>query len=211
MFVTFEGIEGCGKSTQAQLLCRWLEQSGHEILLTKEPGGSRLGQALRAILLDRTFEGLAPQAELFLYLADRAQHVAEVLNKALSRGTKVIVDRYADSTLVYQGYGRGLELEELRRLNRLAVQDAWPELTVLLDLAAEEGLSRARRRNAETGKSDREGRFEAETLAFHERIRRGYLELAAGEPERFLVLDASKAPEALHQDIVRALKERFNL
>jgi dTMP kinase len=211
MFVTFEGIEGCGKSTQAELLKRWLERAGFEVLLSKEPGGSGLGRSLRAILLDRSSEGISPQAELFLYLADRAQHVAEVLRTSLQKGAVVIVDRFADSTLVYQGYGRGIDLEELRRLNALAVQGLWPEMTILLDLPAEQGLSRARSRNTESGSSDREGRFEAEDLSFHERIRRGYLELATAEPERFCMLDADKGADALHEEIKRAVAKRFHL
>jgi dTMP kinase len=211
MFVTFEGIEGCGKSTQAKLLCRWLEHAGFEVLLSKEPGGSGLGRTLRSILLDPSSEGIAPEAELFLYLADRAQHVAEVLRKALQNGAVVIVDRFADSTLVYQGYGRGLDLEELRRLNHLAVQGLEPEMTILLDLPAAQGLSRARSRNAENGQSAREGRFEAEALSFHERIRRGYLELAKAEPGRFSVFDASLSPHALHEEVRRAVAARFRL
>ncbi len=191
MFVTFEGVEGAGKSSLIERLGEYLESRGQAVLLTREPGGCALGQSLRRILLDVATQDLAPEAELFLYLADRAQHVRQVIRPALAQGRVVLCDRYADSTIVYQGYGRGLDPELLFQLNDLAVAGLWPRLTVLLDLPAETGLSRARARNDAAQTSVSEGRFEAESLAFHGRVREGYLCWAARHADRFLRVDAT--------------------
>ncbi len=178
-FMTIEGIEGCGKSTQARLLA---ERLGRRAVLTAEPGSTELGKAIRSLLLHQGGR-ISPSAELLLFLADRAQHVEEVIRPALSAGKIVISDRYMDSTLAYQGYGRGLPLAYVRSLTTQAAGGLIPDVTVVLDIAVEVGLARARERSAPD-------RMEAEERAFHERVRQGFLALAREEPERFVVIDA---------------------
>ncbi|GAB1255106.1 dTMP kinase [Desulfovibrio falkowii] len=195
MFVTFEGIEGAGKSTAIDYLSDYLQARGHDPVLTREPGGSALGRRLRALLLDVRTGGLASRAELFLFLADRAQHVTEVIRPALEAGQVVLCDRFTDSTLAYQGYGRGLDTEYLRSLNTAATGGLEPDLTLLLDLPVRCGLERAGERNRSAGMVIAEGRFDSESLDFHERVRRGYRALAEEEPERFAIIDASQPPE----------------
>ena len=208
MFISFEGIEGSGKGTVIQAVHNRLTDLGVNFVATREPGGSELGAPLRALLLDAR-QTIVPRAELFLYLADRAQHVAQVVRPALASGLPVLSDRYADSTIVYQGYGRGLDVPELFRLNEIAVDGLWPNLTLLLDLEPEVGLERARRRNDELGLSVREGRFEAEAMNFHRAIRRGYLEWAAQHPDRFRIVDASQTPENVFRVVWDLLSNRF--
>jgi dTMP kinase len=191
MFITFEGIEGSGKSTQIKRLAAWLEAKGGAVKLTREPGGSELGLALRRILLDAANTDIVSRAELFLYLADRAQHVKQVVQPALEQGKVVLCDRFTDSTVAYQGYGRGLDPQMLHSLNEASVDGVSPDLTVLFDLPPEVGLVRARSRNEEQGASETEGRFEAEELAFHHRVRDGYLKLAERFPERIKIVDAT--------------------
>jgi dTMP kinase len=187
-FITFEGIEGCGKSTQLQRLAARLQAAGEGVLVTREPGGCAIADALRALLLDSANSAMAPTTELLLYAAARAQHVAEVIRPALDAGRIVLCDRFSDATLAYQGYGRGLDRPLIGELNRVAAGGLVPDVTLLLDFPAEEGLNRARQRNAGSEGPD-EGRFEAESLPFHRRVRGGYLELAATEP-RFRIIDA---------------------
>ena len=209
MFITFEGIEGTGKSTQMRLLTGHLQDKGLDVVNTLEPGGSRLGQELRRILLSMESRDLTGQSELFLYLADRAQHVTTVVRPALAAGKMVLCDRFADSTVVYQGYGRGLDPKLLHQLNEVAVDGTWPELTILLDIEPEIGLKRALTRNIRENKTDTEGRFEAESLTFHARIRQGYLTWAALHPERFAVLDATLPPEDVAAQVAAAVDERL--
>lgn len=192
MFITFEGIEGSGKSTALRAVAERLRELGHGVLATREPGGSQLGGVLRKILLDVATTNLATEAELFLYLADRAQHVREHILPALEEDMIVLCDRFADSTVVYQGFGRGVDLEKLHYCNDVAVGGLWPDLTLLLDVAPEIGLKRAISRNMEEAKAQREGRFEAESLDFHTRVRDGYLQWAVRHPDRFRVVDASR-------------------
>lgn len=196
MFLTVEGVEGAGKSTFIGLLEQELTERGVAFLHTREPGGCALGRQIRPLLLDAG-QKVDARAELFLFLADRAQHVADTIRPALERGQWVICDRYADSTIAYQGYGRGMDVEELQRLNDYATDSLWPDITFLLDLPAEVGLGRALARNGREGLTQSEGRFEAEALAFHQRIREGFLTRAARWPERFRVLDATKTPEGI--------------
>lgn len=205
MFVTVEGVEGAGKSTLLNLLARELELRGIAFVRTREPGGCGLGASLRPLLLDVSSR-LDSRAELFLFLADRAQHVAETIRPALERGEWVICDRYADSTIAYQGYGRGMDVERLQMLNDYATGSLWPDRTLLLDLPVETGLARALARNGREGLSRSEGRFEAEEKAFHQRIREGFLDRARRWPERFRVLDATSEPELLLRQALCALE-----
>ncbi|MGE4263417.1 MAG: dTMP kinase [Desulfovibrio sp.] len=209
MFITFEGIEGTGKSTQIVLLKERLEGQGKSVLVTCEPGGSRIGAELRRVLLSLENRDLCPRAELFLYLADRAQHVAQVVRPALEAGKIVLCDRFADSTVAYQAFGRGLDPELLHSLNTLAVDGLWPDLTILLDLEPEVGLRRAVARNHAEGKTVAEGRFEAESLAFHGRVRQGYTIWAKRFPKRIKPVDASGAPEDIAASVWRLVAEKM--
>lgn len=209
MFISFEGVEGSGKSTVMNRIGQWLEDCGHEVVHTREPGGSRLGEQLRRILLDARNNDIVPAAELFLYLADRAQHVAAVVRPSLERGAFVLSDRFADSTIVYQGYGRGFAIPVLDELNRVAVDGVWPAITLLFDVDPATGLARANTRNEEEGKVVSEGRFEAESIAFHTRVRKGFLDWAAKHPGRFAVIDGSQTPDAVFELAKAAVKQRL--
>jgi len=197
-FVTFEGIEGSGKTTHLRHLAAHLRELGRGPVETKEPGGTRAGTAIRRLLLGEDGAPLTPLAELFLYCADRTQHVDEVIRPALDAGQVVLCDRFSDSTIAYQGYGRGLDLEAVRVLDARARGGVWPSLTFLLDCPVEEGLRRARGR---PGAGDR---FERETPAFHERVRAGFLALAAAEPGRFCVLDAAEPIDSVRARVCAA-------
>lgn len=203
MFVTFEGIEGTGKTTQIKRLKEYFESMGREVFLTLEPGGSRVGVELRKMLLHVDNKDITSITELFLYLADRAQHVAQVIRPELDAGKVVISDRFADSTVVYQGYGRGLDPKMLHQLNEVAVDSLWPDLTLLLDLDVEVGLKRAMTRNMRDGKAQEEGRFEQEHISFHNRVREGYLTWAALNRERMKVADATGTPDEVFANIKR--------
>ena len=210
MFITFEGIEGSGKSTALRLLAEHLEKKGHTVLLTREPGGSSLGRRLRAMLLDSRTDNLNSRAELFLFLADRAQHVSEIIRPALDEGQIVICDRYVDSTLAYQGNGRGMDSDHLRTICTMATGGLWPHLTLLLDVPTEVGLARAGKRNHDEGTVISEGRFESESLSFHERVRQGYLALAADEPERIARIDATVPPDEVLLQCVSAVEAKIH-
>jgi dTMP kinase len=205
-FVTFEGIEGSGKSTQIALVADYLSKRDRPATLTREPGGTKIGDQIRKILLHPTNTALSPKAELMLYAAGRAQHLAEVIMPELKAGRIVLCDRFSDATLAYQGYGRGLDLELIRDLDRLVTAGMRPDLTVLLDIDAEAGLSRARGRNSRGG-LEAEARFENEHLSFHERVRQGYLDLARQEPGRFRIVDASPPPGTVQNEIRRIVDE----
>jgi dTMP kinase len=207
VFVTFEGIEGAGKSTQIERLADRLLSVGAEVVKTREPGGTDLGRGLRAVLLRPSATALEPLAELLLYAADRAQHVRETVLPALERGAIVLCDRFLDATLAYQGYGRRLGTEVVLRVHSSPPLDLRPHRTVLLDLDAARGLARARRRNDERGVSRSEGRFEEEALAFHRRVREGYLELARHEPDRIRVVPADGDPDDVHARVGAALED----
>jgi dTMP kinase len=186
VFITFEGSEGCGKSTQARALHQRLVRRGIPVVLTHEPGGTALGNRLRYVLKRRLQDKISPLSELFLFAACRVQIVDEVIRPGLQQDKIVICDRFSDSTMAYQGYGRGLNLETIEQINYLATQDIKPNLTVLLDIPADKGLSRKT--------SPSKDRFEAEKIVFHRKVRDGYLELAADEPERWLVIDGTLPP-----------------
>ena len=202
-FITFEGIEGSGKSSHARTLAVALRARGYEVVETREPGGTAAGTAIRALLLGEEATPLTPLAELFLYCADRTQHVAETIRPALGAGRVVVCDRFSDSTIAYQGYGRGLDLEVVRDLDARARQGLEPWLTVLLDCPADVGLTRAK---ARAGVADR---FERETLAFHERIRAGFMALAAQSPGRVIVIDSTSEPDAASARILATVLNRL--
>ncbi|BDQ36069.1 thymidylate kinase [Pseudodesulfovibrio nedwellii] len=206
MFITFEGIEGTGKSTQITKIKEYYESQGKEVFLTMEPGGSRVGTELRKMLLHVDNKDITPITELFLYLADRAQHIAQVIRPALEEGKVVLCDRFADSTIVYQGYGRGLDTQVLKQLNEVAVDGLWPDLTIILDIDPEIGLKRAMLRNIEDGKAKEEGRFEAEHISFHNRIREGYLTWAALNRDRIKIVNAAATPEDVFDRIKNVLE-----
>ena len=182
LFITFEGGEGCGKSTQAKILERKLIDQNIPVTLTYEPGGTTLGNDIRKLLKRKSVGYISPQAELLLFAASRAQLIAEVIHPALQTGHVVICDRFAHSTLAYQGYGRGLDLTTVEMVDNLARQDLKPDLIIFLDMSPEQGLARKR---------SLKDRFELEDLLFHHRVREGYIEVAATEPDRWLVIDGS--------------------
>jgi dTMP kinase len=209
LFLTFEGIEGSGKSLQVSLLARRLRDSGASVVVTREPGGTRLGKRLRTLLLETSGEPVAPRAELLLYVADRIQHLLEVVEPALDRGDVVLCDRYADATLAYQGYGRLLPLDSIEELHQRPPLGRKPARTVLLDLDPEAGLARARLRDSKIAGAAAEGRMEAESLDFHRRVREGYLAIARMEPDRFRVVHGIGSPEEVQRKVWDAISDLF--
>jgi dTMP kinase len=206
-FITFEGIEGCGKTTQVRHLTAYLEGKHLPFLLTREPGGTAIGDRIRQILLSSENSRMEPVTEFFLYVAARAQHVAQSVLPALRDGKTVLCDRFADATLAYQGNGRGLNLAWLEEIHERFLKGLKPDLTFLLDLPVEEGLRRAWKRME--NQAVKEDRFEKEALAFHRRVREGYLLLARKEPKRIVVLDGMKDEQSLHREILTRLPEGF--
>jgi len=209
VFISFEGIEGSGKSTQARLFARRLARAGRSSLFTREPGGTRIGREIRRVLLNSANRRMVPEVELALYFADRAQHLREVVRPALAEGRVVVSDRFTDSTIAYQGHGRGLSQRLIGSLDRIMTGRFRPRFTVLLDLPPEEGLRRARKRNRDSGLTKSEGRFELERLEFHRRVRKGYLRMARRERGRFLVVPASGSSPEVHQAVWRRLAPRL--
>jgi dTMP kinase len=197
-FITFEGIEGCGKTTQMGWLA---ERLGGGVVVTREPGGTAIGTAVRQVLLDPRSRGMTPMAELLLYFADRAQNVAEVVRPALAEGRVVLCDRHVESSLAYQGYGRRLPLEAIRELAFLATGGLRPDLIVLVDVSVEVGLARVGKRGAHD-------RLEAEVREFHERVRAGYEELLAAEPSRWMRVDGTAPPDAVSEALWSGLVSR---
>jgi dTMP kinase len=191
-FIAFEGGEGTGKSTQSKLLKKWLEDRGETVVLSREPGGTDLGQGLRKILLGHETGEISPRAEALLYAADRAHHVYSVIRPALAKGEVVISDRYFDSSIAYQGAGRVLSPGEVARISRWATESLFPTLTIVIDLSAETGIGRLKSHD----------RLEAEPLAFHERVRQEFLQIARLDPERYLVVDGTHTIEQIHQEII---------
>ena len=195
MFITLEGIEGSGKTTQIGRLVAFLEDRGIECVTTRQPGGTLIGENIRSILLDPANSALAPMTELLLYMADRSQHIDELIRPCLQAGKTVICDRYYDATVVYQGFARGLNIELIQQLHQILFDDLKPDVTLLLDLAPQVGLERAWQQLNNGQRSGLESRFEAETVAFHEKVRAGYLELARLEPGRFRIVDAAQSQD----------------
>lgn len=203
-FLTFEGIDGCGKTTQLRLLARALRRRRLPVLVTREPGGTKLGERIRSLLLRRRSAGMDPRTEVLLMFASRAQNVAEVIRPALGRGLIVLCDRFTDASLAYQGYGRGVDRGFIRRLHRFACQGVNPDMTFVLDIHPGTSVRRARRRNTAARRD--EGRFELETRAFYDRVRRGYYALARQEPRRVKVIPGEDSIEAIHQKILACLR-----
>jgi dTMP kinase len=208
LFITFEGVEGCGKTTQMEMLTDHLEWKGKKVLAVREPGGTELGERVRSILLniekeetEGESEGLDPWAELFLYEACRVQLVSKRIKPALEEGKVVICDRYTDSTVSYQGYGRGLDIDAVRSVNTLGSMGMVPDITFVLDCAPEVGLKRAGSRIESIKTGPREDRFEKEDIEFHNRVRDGYLKLAGKEPDRVKVIDAEREIAVIHKEI----------
>ncbi len=201
LFITFEGPEGSGKTTQIGLLAAALAARGYSVLTTREPGGTRIGDAVRSVLLNSAHTEMSARAEALLFNAARAQLVDEVIRPALARGEIVLCDRYGDSTVAYQGYGHGQPLEPLFALLHYATQGLTPDLTIYLDLDVQAGLGRKR-----SGEAGEWNRMEEKALAFHQAVRQGYLEMAA-QSARWLVVDAGQTPDRIHSQIVHRLAE----
>ena len=205
MFITLEGIEGSGKTTQIRHIAEYIKSKGQDCVITREPGGTDIGKKIRTILLDSNSKGLDPSAELLLYVADRIQHVNEVIHPALSLGKIVLCDRYFDATVAYQGFARGIDMDLITMLHKKVVENLRPDITILLDLPAETGLKRAWEQINNGARTSAETRFEEEKITFHENVRAGYLELARMEPERFRIIDAARNEKTVKEDILEAL------
>ncbi|UCD72231.1 MAG: dTMP kinase [Syntrophobacterales bacterium] len=203
LFITFEGIEGSGKTTQIQLLRSHVEQKGYRCQITREPGGCRIGNKIRDILMDSDNETLTPMSELYLIMANRAQHVTEVIEPALKAQKILICDRFHDATIAYQGFARGMALDLIETLNQTVTKGVKPDLTILLDCPVEVGLKRARGRMAAEDSSWKEGRFEGERGDFHQRVRDAYLTIAKAEPDRIKVVDGSRDGHTVEREIRR--------
>jgi len=209
MFITLEGIEGSGKTSQLKNISIFLESMGKTCLLTREPGGTEIGRRIRTVLLDPESSDLDPVAELLLYTADRVQHVRKIILPAIAAGKVVVCDRYMDATLAYQGVARKLGTGLIETLHKLLVDNLKPDLTLLLDLPPEEGLKRAWAQINRGNRSGRETRFEKEEMAFHARVRNGYLKLAENEPERFIIINALASIDDVWKQIFAVLEKTF--
>ena len=209
-FLTFEGLDGCGKSTQIEKLAKSLRDRGRQVVVTREPGGTAIGDRIRALLLDSSTVKLSPLAELALMFASRAQHIDEVIRPALAKGKVVLCDRFTDSSEAYQGGGRKLGSEVVLTLHRTLCHGLEPDLTILMDSNVADSVARARRRNAAVASSADENRFERENREFFERVRRGYLEIARRDAHRVVVVDAREPIAAVHREIVAAVRKKMS-
>ena len=201
LFITLEGPDGSGKSTQSLLLARYLERKGYKVVRTREPGGTSIAEALRRIILNPKSR-ISKLTEVLLYEAGRAQHTSELILPALRQGKTVICERYTDATLAYQGYGRKLNIRMVNELNRIASSGLKPDLTILLDLDVREGLKRVRKISG--GRMDR---MERESIRFHERVRKGYLEIASRDPARFKLVKVMETPEKTHLEVAKVIRK----
>ncbi len=208
-FITFEGPDGCGKSTQLALLAKALRRRAIEVVTTREPGGTPIGGRIRSILLDSRTSGLTPLAEMALMFSDRAQHIEQVILPAIKQGSYVLCDRYTDSSEAYQGHGRGLGSETVLAMHKLLCRDLWPDLTILLQTELEASIDRARHRNQQQRDHRDEDRFEQEGLEFHRRVAEGFSQIARRDPQRVKVVPASGTVDTTHKKIMRILEERF--
>ena len=197
LFITFEGADGCGKTTQLKLLAEYLTNKGLEVVITREPGAKGLGEKVREILLNYDGE-VSDRCESFLFLADRAQHIDMIINPAIAQGKIILCDRHTDSSVAYQGYGRGLSIERINMLNNLAVNGRYPDMTLVFDIDVETSLKRV---------GDEKDRMESAGMEFFNRVRNGYLEIAKQEPNRVKVLDARKSIDEIHKDVIELIEE----
>lgn len=204
MFITFEGPDGSGKTTQMKRLIPELRKMGLDIVQTREPGGTEIGDQIRSVIMDMKNKSMHPRTEILLFCSSRAQLVEELIRPSLREGRIVLCDRYADSTMAYQGYGHGLDKDALTRLLDFATGGLKPDLTLLFDLPAEAGLRRRLTNHEEWNRMD------DYALQFHERVRQGYLEMAAAEPERWVVIDADRDPDRIHEDVLSAVRGKLN-
>jgi dTMP kinase len=202
MLITFEGIEGSGKSTQAKRLRDWLQKRDIPCLLTREPGGTDIGKQIRRVLLDPSHIAMSPMTELLLYMADRAQHLAELILPELALGKLILCDRFFDATTVYQGIARQIDMKTIMMLHSIVLADLTPTKTILFDLPVEHGLARAWKRIHADQSEQNENRFEKESIQFHEQVRKGYLELANKSPDRFIIIDAGQPEMHVFKNIV---------
>ena len=197
LFITFEGADGCGKTTQLKMLAEYLTNKGFEVLITREPGAKGLGEKIREILLN--YEGdVSDRCESFLFLADRAQHIDMVINPAIESGKIILCDRHTDSSVAYQGFGRGLPVERIKMLNDLAVNGRYPDMTLVFDVDVETSMKRV---------GNEKDRMESAGMEFFNRVRQGYLDIAKQEPQRVKVLDAKKSIEDIHKDVIELIEE----
>jgi dTMP kinase len=212
-FITFEGLDGVGKSTQLENLAGWLRERGIDVVTTPEPGGTAIGQKLRGVLLSSRTEGLSPLAELALMFADRAQHIDELIVPALHRGQWVLCDRFTDSSLAYQGGGRALGPARVLELHKILCRDLWPDLTILMVSDPAASVARARRRNIQQSQQTQadESRFEQESRAFYERVHQAYLALAEREPQRVVKVDAKDPAAKVHRKIVEIVESKWKV
>ena len=197
LFITFEGADGCGKTTQLKLLAEYLTNKGLEVVITREPGAKGLGEKVREILLNYDGE-VSDRCESFLFLADRAQHIDMIINPAIAQGKIILCDRHTDSSVAYQGYGRGLSIERINMLNNLAVNGRYPDMTLVFDIDVETSMKRV---------GEEKDRMESAGMDFFNRVRNGYLEIAKQEPNRVKVLDARKSIEEIHKDVIELIEE----
>jgi len=205
MFITFEGPDGSGKTTQLNRLMPVLTAAYPDVIRTREPGGTPIGDQIRTVIMNMKNKSMDPRAEILLFCASRAQLVEELIRPSLAQGKSVLCDRYADSTLAYQGYGHGLDLETLSRLLDFATGGLKPDLTLLFDLPAEAGLRRRLSNHEEWNRMD------DYALQFHERVRQGYLTMAASDPQRWVVINADRSPDEIHEEVVSVLRNRMDL
>lgn len=209
-FITIEGPDGCGKTTQTELLVKALREEGREVIVTREPGGTRVGEEIRSLVLSAKFKEMRPLTELLLMSASRSQHVLEKIAPALKEGKIIVCSRFTDATIAYQGYGRGFDIPLLEKVNAIATTGVWPDLTIILDIDVREGLRRAIKTEKAEARSGEGDRLESEEIGFHERVRAGYLEVAKKYPARVKVIDASGTIEEVRAAVMKEVRASLN-
>ena len=205
-FITIEGPDGCGKTTQTELLVKALREEGREVIVTREPGGTRVGEEIRSLVLSAKFKEMRPLTELLLMSASRSQHVLEKIAPALKEGKIIVCSRFTDATIAYQGYGRGFDIPLIEKVNVIATTGVWPDLTIILDIDVREGLRRAIKTEKAEARSGEGDRLESEEIGFHERVRAGYLEVAKKYPARVKVIDASGTIEEVRAAVMKEVR-----